>query len=231
LANIKRDQEYMEEAIQLYTKAIEIHPEFELLHWDLALAYKNSGRKFKAITSFEHFLKLKPKWSVYARCEISMCKKYIGYWIDYESYVNEAINIVAEQIKKNHWPCIDPFLSCVYPMTHSLRMAIAEANAAWSMKKIKIFTKSPYKYSKRLAPNNRLRIGYVSSDFINNPLLILMQSVPGLHNKSEFETFCYALSPDDNSTFRLKITTESDHFIDLTNVRFENSFITLNYTF
>lgn len=204
-----------------------MHPEFELLHLDLAFAYKNSGRKFKAITSFEHFVKLKPKWLVYGRCEIVICKKYIGYWIDYESYMNEAVNIVAEQIKKNYWPCIDAFTSCVYPMPHSLRMAIAEANAAWFTKKIKkLKNKSPYKYSKRLAPNDRLRIGYVSSDFINNPLLILMQSIPGLHNKSEFETFCYALSPDDNSTFRLKITTESDHFIDLTNVRFENHEIT-----
>lgn len=45
-----------------------------------------------------------------------------------------------------------------------------------------------------------------------------MQSVPGLHDKNRVEIFCYALSPDDGTTFRAKIAREAHHFIDLSQV-------------
>lgn len=45
-----------------------------------------------------------------------------------------------------------------------------------------------------------------------------MQSVPGFHRKQNVEVFCYSLSPDDNTSFRKKISEESEHFIDLSKV-------------
>jgi len=62
----------------------------------------------------------------------------------------------------------------------------------------------------------RLRIGYVSSDFCNHPTSHLMQSVPGFHDRSNVEVFCYTLTPDDQTSFRKKIENESEHFVDLT---------------
>ena len=43
-----------------------------------------------------------------------------------------------------------------------------------------------------------------------------MQSVPGFHDRSNVEIFCYTLTPDDNTSFRKKIETECEHFVDLT---------------
>lgn len=42
-----------------------------------------------------------------------------------------------------------------------------------------------------------------------------------LHNAtiSLFQVFCYALSPDDGTTFRSKIASEAEHFVDLSQVR------------
>jgi len=48
-----------------------------------------------------------------------------------------------------------------------------------------------------------------------------MQSIPGMHDRSRVEVFCYALSPNDNTNFRQKIMQESEHFIDLSSVCFE----------
>ncbi len=39
--------------------------------------------------------------------------------------------------------------------------------------------------AQRLAPDERLRIGYVSSDFGNHPLSHLMGSVFGMHNRAQ----------------------------------------------
>ena len=66
------------------------------------------------------------------------------------------------------------------------------------------------------ASGGRLRVAYVSSDFCNHPTSHLMQSVPGFHDRSNVEIFCYTLTPDDNTSFRKKIETECEHFVDLT---------------
>ena len=48
--------------------------------------------------------------------------------------------------------------------------------------------KPEYEHRLDLAANGgRLRVGYVSSDFGNHPTSHLMQSIPGLHNKSKVE--------------------------------------------
>lgn len=45
-----------------------------------------------------------------------------------------------------------------------------------------------------------------------------MQSVPGFHRREYVEVFCYALSPDDGTTFRANIARKAEHFVDLSAV-------------
>ncbi|CAD7078543.1 unnamed protein product [Hermetia illucens] len=104
----------------------------------------------------------------------------------------------------------------LYPLTHEYRKAIAARHANLCLEKVHVLHKPPFKFCREFT--GRLRIGYVSSDFGNHPTSHLMQSVPGLHDRSRVEIFCYALSPDDGTTFRAKIARESEHFIDLSSV-------------
>ncbi len=84
---------------------------------------------------------------------------------------------------------------------------------------INVLHKPTYPLSVELAGNgNRLKIGYVSSDFGNHPTSHLMQSVPGMHNRDNVEVFCYSLSADDSTNFRSKIAQDAEHFIDLSQV-------------
>ena len=53
-----------------------------------------------------------------------------------------------------------------------------------------------------LEAGQRLRLGYVSSDFGNHPLSHLLQGIFALHDSSRVEVFCYALGPDDGSHYR-----------------------------
>lgn len=130
--------------------------------------------------------------------------------------MRKLVATVADQLDKNRLPSVHPHHSMLYPLSHDQRRAIAARHAALCYEKIQILHKLPYIFKKE--PSNRLRIGYVSSDFGNHPTSHLMQSVPGMHNRDMVEIFCYALSPDDGTTFRSKIESESDHFIDLSAV-------------
>lgn len=58
-----------------------------------------------------------------------------------------------------------------------------------------------------------------------------MQSIPGLHDKQKVEVYCYALSPDDGTTFRAKIARESEHFIDLSQVCVLETFVIFQIVF
>lgn len=73
----------------------------------------------------------------------------------------------------------------------------------------------PFPYRLPPPPDPIMNIGYVSSDFNNHPLAHLMQSVFGMHDRSRYRVFCYALTPTDMSPYREKIQSEADVFIDV----------------
>lgn len=130
--------------------------------------------------------------------------------------MKKLVATVAEQLEKNRLPSVHPHHSMLYPLTHDMRKAIAARHAALCLEKVQVLHKPPYSFKKTLT--QRLRIGYLSSDFGNHPTSHLMQSIPGMHNRDKVEVFCYALSADDGTTFRGKVSSESEHFIDLSSI-------------
>uniref|UniRef100_A0A3Q4AYD1 UDP-N-acetylglucosamine--peptide N-acetylglucosaminyltransferase 110 kDa subunit n=1 Tax=Mola mola TaxID=94237 RepID=A0A3Q4AYD1_MOLML len=202
LANIKREQGNIEEgALQCYTRAIQINPAFADAHRHYHLS-----------------LKLKPDFPD-AYCNLAHCLQIVCDWTDYDERMKKLVSIVADQLDKNRLPSVHPHHSMLYPLSHGFRKAIAERHGNLCLDKINALHKPAYEYPKDLkASGGRLRIGYVSSDFGNHPTSHLMQSIPGMHNPEKFEVFCYALSPDDSTNFRVKVVAEAHHFTDLSQI-------------
>ena len=101
------------------------------------------------------------------------------------------VSIVADQLEKNRLPSVHPHHSMLYPLSHEFRKAIANRHAQLCLEKISVLHKPPFEFPRGLKPGERLRIGYVSSDFGNHPTSHLMQSIPGMHDRSRVEIFCY----------------------------------------
>jgi len=116
-------------------------------------------------------------------------------------------------------PCVQPFHSLVYPLDAREMRELARCYAARAVLTARAVGQPAFAMPP-LARGQRLRVGYVSSDFGNHPLSHLMQSVFGMHDKSRFEVFCFALSPNDGSTWRGKIEAEVEHVEDLTALNF-----------
>lgn len=218
MGNTLKEMGDIQGALQCYTRAIQMNPAFADAHSNLASIHKDSGIIPEAIQSYRTALKLKPDFPD-AYCNLAHCLQIICDWSDYSSRMKKLVAIVADQLEKNRLPSVHPHHSMLYPLTHDHRKGIAARHAALCIEKIQVLHKPPYQFHKSLIPaGRRLRIGYVSSDFGNHPTSHLMQSVPGMHNRDRVEIFCYALSPDDGTTFRQKIVNESEHFIDLSQV-------------
>jgi predicted O-linked N-acetylglucosamine transferase (SPINDLY family) len=61
----------------------------------------------------------------------------------------------------------------------------------------------------------RLRIGYLSADYRNHPVGLIMPQVPELHDRSKVEVFGYSMGVDDQSEIRQRLSAAFDHFVDL----------------
>jgi len=214
MGNTLKEMQDINGALQCYTRAIQINPAFADAHSNLASIHKDSGNIPEAIQSYRTALKLKPDFPD-AYCNLAHCLQIVCDWTDYDARMKRLIHIVGEQLERNRLPSVHPHHSMLYPLSHEYRKAIAARHANLCIEKVMILHKSPYKYPKELASSSRLRVGYVSSDFGNHPTSHLMQSIPGFHDRSRVEIFCYSLSPDDGTTFRAKIAREAEHFIDL----------------
>ncbi|CAF0783061.1 unnamed protein product [Adineta steineri] len=205
-------------ALQCYTRAIQINPSFADAHSNLASIHKDTGNIVDAIQSYKTALKLKPDFPD-AFCNLAHCLQIICDWNDYDIRLNKICSIVQEQLDKNRLPSVHPHHSMLYPLTGEQRRNIATRHALLCLERIQLLHKKTFMHSKNLTINaNRLRIGYVSSDFCNHPTAHLMQSIPGLHNRKRVEIFCYSLSADDGTAFRAKIQREAEHFIDLSSI-------------
>ncbi|ERE65572.1 UDP-N-acetylglucosamine--peptide N-acetylglucosaminyltransferase subunit [Cricetulus griseus] len=215
MGNTLKEMQDVQGALQCYTRAIQINPAFADAHSNLASIHKDSGNIPEAIASYRTALKLKPDFPD-AYCNLAHCLQIVCDWTDYDERMKKLVSIVAEQLEKNRLPSVHPHHSMLYPLSHGFRKAIAERHGNLCLDKINVLHKPPYEHPKDLKlSDGRLRVGYVSSDFGNHPTSHLMQSIPGMHNPDKFEVFCYALSPDDGTNFRVKVMAEANHFIDL----------------
>jgi predicted O-linked N-acetylglucosamine transferase (SPINDLY family) len=69
----------------------------------------------------------------------------------------------------------------------------------------------------RLAPEHgyaheRLRIGYLSSNFGHHAVTILTAEMYGLHDRKRFEVFGFSSSPDDGTAMARRVRDSMDHF-------------------
>ncbi len=66
-----------------------------------------------------------------------------------------------------------------------------------------------------MARPERLRIGYLAKSFNQDALICNMAGFFALHNRLDFEIFCYSMVPGDNSQVNQRILRDSDHYVEL----------------
>ena len=63
MANIKREQGYIEEATRLYLKALEVFPEFAAAHSNLASILQQQGKLNEALTHYKEAIRIQPAFA------------------------------------------------------------------------------------------------------------------------------------------------------------------------
>ncbi|CAK8572249.1 unnamed protein product [Lathyrus sativus] len=207
------------DAIQDYIRAITVRPTMAEAHANLASAYKDSGHVEEAVKSYRQALVLRKDFPE-ATCNLLHTLQCVCCWEDRDQMFKEVEGIIRRQINMSVLPSVQPFHAIAYPLDPMLALEISRKYAAHCSVIASRFSLPPFSHPtpipiKQEGGYERLRIGYVSSDFGNHPLSHLMGSVFGMHNSKNVEVFCYALSPNDGTEWRQRIQSEAEHFVDV----------------
>ncbi|KAI3738823.1 hypothetical protein L2E82_29007 [Cichorium intybus] len=217
--NTYKDIGRVNDAIQDYSHAIVVCPTMAEAHANLASAYKDSGLVELAIKSYKQALVVRPDFPE-ATCNLLHTLQCVCDWDDRKRMFIEVDSILRRQIKIPVIPSVQPFHAIAYPLDPILTLEISRKYAAHCSLIASRFSPPVFNHPlplpiKSSGGNKRLKIGYVSSDFGNHPLSHLMGSVFGMHNRDNIEVFCYALSQNDGSEWRMRIQSETEHFKDV----------------
>ncbi|KNA11934.1 hypothetical protein SOVF_130120 [Spinacia oleracea] len=207
------------EALQDYINAINIRPTMAEAHANLASAYKDSGHVEAAIKSYKQALELRPDFPE-ATCNLLHTLQCVCSWENKDKMFSEVEGIIKRQVKMSVLPSVQPFHAIAYPLDSMLALEISRKYAQHCSVVASRYALSPFKHPQPITIKSeggfqRLRVGYVSSDFGNHPLSHLMGSVFGMHNRENVEVFCYALSPNDGTEWRQRTQSEAEHFVDV----------------
>ncbi len=96
-----------------------------------------------------------------------------------------------------------------------------EIAGAWIQRKVQPV--GPYLAPDDGYPHDRIRIGYLSSDFCSHAMSYLIAELFERHDRSRFEIFGYCMSPEDGSPIRARVIAAFDHFTRVTTLSDEEA--------
>ena len=144
--------------------------------------------------------------------------------------INGQESSVAENDQSNQiigrggidiWPSVQPMHSLIYPFSLLELLQIAQRYAAKAELSVALV-----EHRKSYRPREfveKIRVGYVSSDFGNHPISHQMLSVFKLHNRDLFEVIGYGCTPGDSSYWRKCIEMSCDEFREISHLSAEEA--------
>jgi protein O-GlcNAc transferase len=97
------------------------------------------------------------------------------------------------------------------PVSAQVQRDIARTISKRASAEVVRIERIPFSYRKH---SGRIRVGYVSPDIREHLNAYLTLPIFRLHNREQFEIFCYSIHEGDGSQIRLKIKSAVEHFRD-----------------
>lgn len=213
MGNAFQLQGRMEEAIHSYQQALAIKPTDDTALENLGVAYNVHGNLEGSIDCYRQALIKKPD-SPNAYASLINLLKQTCNWQELPSLFDRMMALFHNDSKM-----INPFVFLTLPTTASQQKECAQ-----------FYIEKKYRTRHQLAaqvhdgPNPaRIKIGYLSCDFLNHATAILMAEIFKLHDRSRFEILIYSYSDNDGREMRQRIVETSDQFIDIVAIDHQNA--------
>mgnify|MGYP001339937026 FL=1 len=202
---ILRELNQIENSLNSYDKAIKLNPNFADAHLNRGNLLLNENKQLNlALESFTKALKINPNLNF-------LFGKYIHTkaWLSNWDFIDEEISSLKDKITSG-MKTATPF-----PILSLIDLPDLQKKNAEN------YVKNEYSLSSNLEPiikrpsNKKIRIGYYSADFNNHPTSFLMVQLLELHDRSNFEIFCFSLANRKDDEMRKRVSNSCDKFLDV----------------
>jgi predicted O-linked N-acetylglucosamine transferase (SPINDLY family) len=195
-----------EEALASYDSALAIKPDYaEALH-NRGIALLQLRRYEEGIADYKKLLAIEP-FHDYARGRLLHMQLHCCDWTQYEQNSETLVKSVNDG-KRAGVPF--SFLAVSQSAADQLRCAhiyVADKYPAASQ---------PVWRGERYS-HDRIRLAYLSADFLEHPSSFLLAGMFENHDRSRLETIAISFGDDDQSEIRSRLRGAFEHFIDVRN--------------
>jgi protein O-GlcNAc transferase len=213
MGNVFQDQGKLNEALSCYQDALKLKPDYAKAYNNMANAFQDQGKINEAICCFQKALQLKPDYAE-AYSQLVYQLQRMCAWHKVEGMTSKLDSLTMKALHNGTKTAETPFISITRHDDLSRHLAIAKS---WSSDIVRRMAnvKTHFSFDSRSSRKNKIVVGYLSNDFRNQPTAHLMLSLFGLHDRNQFEIFCYSYGIDDGSHYRARIQEDCDKFVDL----------------
>jgi protein O-GlcNAc transferase len=210
LGNALRELGQPELAAESYRSALRLTPADADSHNNLGNVLRELGRLDEAIACYETALRLNPALH-HAKVHLIHQKQHVCDWRNLEADATEIRCWVAEVPQAQ----VSSFAFLAMPGTTAIEQKKCAEN--WSTNRFMSLKDNKLKNTgnSKIKGNEKLRVGYLSSDFRLHPLAFLITELIELHDRSQFEIHAYSYAQDDKTAERRRLEQAFDHFTDI----------------
>ena len=225
LANICLSNGSEEKALIFFKRALEKKPEDPKIYFNLGTIYFKRNQYVISISYYLQGINYDPK-NAYAYSNLAGCYEEI---LEYQNavdcykkafFLNKNLLQIREKLielqpKICDWSLYnyfeewrDDFINNTQFEGEPLSLINLKGDPYKELLLSRKYFYSNYQSNKKIElinQNKKIKIGYISADFRNHPVSLLLARIIELHDKSKFEIYAYSLErEEDEMTIRLK---------------------------
>lgn len=203
-ADLKNLQGQPKMAIDLISKALKIDSNNYYVNYYYAIILFNANKYEQAEYYCKKALSIEPSLELLGI--LANIQLNFALYEEFEHTKNQALKLVQSSL---YYDPINPFLSQLLFEDNAIQHNISQKWAKQFVHKTKIepFPRKQYNHSK-------LRIGYISGDFGNHPIGLLVENLFNLHDRNSFEIYGFSTRKHFCSRYQ-KICSQFDKFESL----------------
>jgi protein O-GlcNAc transferase len=208
-----KKQGRIDEAINCYQKALKLNPDMAEFYFNLGIAFQGQNKTNEAISCYQKALKLKTDFAEACNNLVRQFQQTCA-WQELEAMTVKLDGLTRKAMDIGKKPAESPYINITTHTDVSIHFAVAKS---WSLDISRAMAnlKMHFSFDDRRTDKTRIIVGYLSNEFCNHATAHLMLSLFGLHNREEFEIFCYSYGKDDGSYYRKRIQRDCDKFVDI----------------
>lgn len=199
LANLNR----FDDALASFDRAIRLNPRHAQAYANRAGVRSQFKQFDKAIEDYDKALALDPNLDYLVGNKLS-AKMYACSWNDFEKDCAAVIGGVRDDTLK-----VEPFVLLSIPST-----AEDQLKCATGFVRDKVPAGERAAWHGRRYSHDRIRIGYVSSDFHNHPISHLIAGMLEAHDRARFMVHGFSIRPVKDDSYRQRISQACEVFVN-----------------